>query len=189
VSLLIKIVVAVLVGILIGLAFTIRSLDRDDQTMIGAWRVAPRDSNGEIDPYALAANARGHLLPLGAAEGLSFTAKTDSAGIPLRSRCDVIVTGPMPSARYWTVSLLDTSGFPVANAADRYGFTSAEVLRIVNQPVTITVAREARSGNWLPTGDADRFVLLLRLYDTGLSTVGANLESVPMPTIKTLGCR
>lgn len=188
-ALLMRLVVAVFVGVLLGLGLTIRSLDLDQRgTVVGAWRSTPRDGSGEVDPYALAANARAGLMPLGAAEGLTFVARTDDAGDALRSTCDYVLQGPMPAARFWTVSLLDEQGFPVANPADRYGFTSADILRFVGDPAVIRVAPSARSGNWLPVGKAQPYLLMLRLYDTGLSTGHADLAGAHLPHITKAGC-
>lgn len=186
---LMRLVVAVFVGVLLGLGLTIRSLDLDQRGVsVGAWRSTPRDGSGEVDPYALAANARAGLLPLGAAEGLTFVARTDDAGDAFRSNCDYVLKGPMPSARFWTVSLLDDEGFPIANAADRYGFTSADILRFVGDPAVIRVAPTARSGNWLPSGKARTYLLMLRLYDTGLSTGHADLAEAHLPHIAKAAC-
>ena len=94
----------------------------------------------------------------------------------------------MPPARDWTLSLLDTQGFPIVNAANRYGFTSAEVLRFGSRPATIVVSSHARSGNWLPLGQARDYVLMLRLYDTGLGAGRESLTKIKMPTIRRIGC-
>ena len=186
---LIRNVLAVLAGVLLGLAFTVGALDRSTLgAAAGPWRAGPREEAGGSNPYALAAIARSALLPLGSAEGLTFIAATASDGSSLGSRCDYVVGGAMPVARYWTVSLLDPNGFPVGGSA-RHGFTSAEVLRDADTPLVITVSRGARAGNWLPTGGIDHYLLLLRLYDTGLSAVGAVIEAAAMPTIRTVGCR
>jgi hypothetical protein len=184
-----RIVVAVFVGVLLGLVTTIHTLDEANVSLAaGPWRSSERTSTGELNPYVLAANARAGLLPLGPAEGLSFIADTDSKGVGLSGRCDYAVTGPAPGARFWTLSLLTPDGTPIANPAERYGFTSAEVLRFDDEPFIIIVSAEARSGNWLPTGHAKHYVLMLRLYDTGLSTVGTVLRASAMPTIKRLRC-
>ena len=190
-SSLLRTVGAVLVGVLLGLAVTIHSLDLDNRGLqAGSWRSTPRDGSGDIDPYALAANARAGLLPLGTAEGLTFLATTDDAGQTLGGRCDYVVHGPMPPARYWTLSLLDGKGFPIANAANRYVFTSSEVIRLGDESVTISVSPQARSGNWLPVGAVGSFTLMLRLYDTSLSTTGrTTFENVKMPSIKRTLCR
>ena len=153
------------------------------------WQSQPRDDSGEVDPYALAATARAGLLPLGAGEGLSFIAKGDSAGATFDRACDYVVRGPMPSARYWTLSLLTPDGFPIADPASRYAITSAEALRFGNEAVTIFVASEARAGNWLPTGKAGSYVLMLRLYDSGLSALGTPLTAAALPSISKGACR
>ena len=187
---LIKSVVAVLAGVLLGLVVTIRVLDRGSGSVVaGPWHGAPRDGTMDVDPYTLAATDRSGLLPLGAAEGLTFVAQTDREGAPLTSACDYAVGGSMPPTRYWTLTLLTPQGFPVANAAERYGFTSAEVLRTESDRVTIIVGPNARSGDWLPTGRAKTYALMLRLYDTGLSTVGTVFDAASMPNIAKLGCR
>ncbi len=185
---LLKLVVAVFAGVLLGLAVTISSLDIDRRGIaVGPWRSTPRDGSGNIDPYALAANARSGLLPLGTAEGLTFVASGDDHGRPLNPRCDYVVKGPMPPARYWTLSLLDKAGFPIANAANRYGFTSAEILRLGDE-TAIIVSPEARSGNWLPANRAKSYELMLRLYDTSFSTGKGTLDKNRMPTLTRVSC-
>ncbi|MCX8253785.1 hypothetical protein RHAL1_01634 [Beijerinckiaceae bacterium RH AL1] len=181
---LVKIVAAVLAGVFLGLVVTIRSLDTGGRPVAaGPWEGAPRNGTFDVDPYTLAADERSGVLPLGVAEGLTFVARTDSDGRGLNAACDYAVRGPMPQARFWTLSLLDAAGFPVADPAERYGFTSAEILREQGAPVLITVSPEARSGNWLPTGHARSYVLMLRLYDSGLSTMGTVFEAAEMPSI------
>ncbi len=186
---LVKIVAAVLAGVFLGLVITIHTLDTGAHTVVaGPWQGAPRNGTFDVDPYTLASDERSGALPLGVAEGLSFVARTDSDGRAFTPSCDYIVKGTMPQARFWTLSLLDTAGFPVADPAGRYGFTSAEILRQTDTPVAITISPEARSGNWLPTGHAGSYLLLLRLYDSGLSTTGTVFESADMPSIAKAGC-
>ncbi|MEN9478478.1 MAG: hypothetical protein RLZZ300_2619 [Pseudomonadota bacterium] len=55
---------------------------------------------------------------------------------------------------------------------------------------TTTVISEfagAWPGNWLPTGAGDKdFQLILRLYNSTPETL-ANLETIPLPSIKRVG--
>ena len=95
----------------------------------------------------------------------------------------------MPGTRYWTLSLLDPQGFPIANPANRFGFTSVEVLRLDGDPATVVVSAQARPGNWLPGGRGRDFVLMLRLYDTSLSVERATFTNLRMPAIKRTACR
>lgn len=187
----VRIVLAVMAGVLLGLLLTIRSLDLDRLGITaGPWHGIPRDgSGGSSNPYALAADARASLLPLGVAEGLTFTATRDSHGEPLRPDCDYLLTRLAPPARFWTLTLLDRQGFAVANPAKQYGYTSAEILRFVGKPATIVVSRAARAGNWLPIGSPADFGLMLRLYDTGLGTSPASITAAVLPDIVKQGCR
>ena len=184
-----RVIAAVFVGVIVGLLFTIRTLDGGVGLVVaGPWKGSLRDGTPDVDPYTLAANERSSILPLGTAEGLTFVARADGTGAPFLPSCTYVLKGPMPAARFWTVSLLDPDGFPLANPAERYGFTSAEVLRDADARVTITISKEARSGNWLPIGNARAYLLMLRLYDTGLSTIGTTFEAAAMPKIERLGC-
>lgn len=187
---LLKIVATGTVGIMLGLLITIVSLSPDARGLVaGPWRGAPRDGAVDTDPYTLASIDRAGTLPLGAAEGLSFVAATDSAGASLSPACDYAVTGAMPTARFWTLGALTPDGFAIPNAALRLAFTSAEILRQNHEPVLITVSTEARAGNWLPIGKAAPYVLALRLYDTGLSAVGSTFSATTLPRIEKVRCR
>ena len=102
----------------------------------------------------------------------AFIATADDAKRPLDGRCDVTVSGVTPPARFWTLTLYDTKGHLIANALQRYGFTSEEIVRNADGSFVIRLAARARSGNWLPTGGIERYQLMLRLYDTpvGIAT-------------------
>jgi hypothetical protein len=156
---------------------------------IGAWTAWPRNGTPGIDPYARAMVARSGELPVGSGDGVSFYARNDDNRQALDGRCDVLLSGITPQARYWTIALYNPQGMLVANSLDRHGFTSQEIIRHADGSFDITVGPRARPGNWLPTGGIDRYVLVLRLYDTAVGVqTGAGREA-PMPTIVTDGCR
>src|SRR6516225_3939817 len=96
---------------------------------VGAWTAWPKSGSVDIDPYARATIARTGELPVGAGDGVAFYAHTDDAGNTLDGRCTFVLGGMTPAARFWTVTLYDPQGRLVANAIDRHGFTSAEILR------------------------------------------------------------
>jgi hypothetical protein len=93
-----------------------------------------------------------------------------------------------PTARYWTVTLYTPEGRLVANAIDRHGFTSEEIVRDGDGRFTLTVAPLARPGNWLPTGGIEQFVLVWRLYDTAIGVATRTAKEGPMPAITRKGC-
>jgi hypothetical protein len=155
---------------------------------IGAWTAWPKTGSPEIDPYAHASIARDGELPIGIGDGVVFYARADDKGHELDGRCTFALSGMTPPARYWTVTLYNVRGGLVANAVDRYGFTSQEIIRDVDGRFTITVAPQARPGNWLPTGGIERFVLVWRLYDTPIGVATATMKEGPMPAVERKGC-
>jgi hypothetical protein len=155
---------------------------------IGAWTARPKTGTADVDPYARASIARSGDLPIGQGDGVAFLAKTDDKKRPLDGRCDVVVSGVTPAARFWTLTLYDMKGHLVANALQRYGFTSEEIIRSADGSFEVRVASRSRAGNWLPTGGIERYALLLRLYDTPVGVATRTPRDAPMPAIATAGC-
>src|SRR6201992_1641564 len=117
---------------------------------IGAWTARPRTGTTDIDPYSRATITRNGELPIGTGDGIAFTAKSDDKKKPLDGRCDVVVSGVTPAARFWTLTLYDSKGRLVANTLQRYGFTSQEIVRSADGGFEIHIASRARAGNRLP---------------------------------------
>ena len=155
---------------------------------IGAWTAWPKTGTSDIDPYARAAIARSGELPIGSGDGVAFFASSDDAGRSLDGRCMVAITGTTPAARFWTITLYDLDGRLVPNAADRYGFTSQEIARRADGSFEIALAPRARPGNWLPTGGIDRYVVVLRLYDTPVGVATRTAKDAPMPAVTAGTC-
>jgi hypothetical protein len=191
VRLIFLILLALILAIVVGLGTTwittTRGTDLGALT-IGAWTARPRTGTADIDPYSHATIARSGELPIGAGDGTAFLATTDDRKRPLDGRCDVIVSGVTPAARFWTLTLYDRKGYLVANSLQRYGFTSEEIVRNSDGSFAVQVASRARAGNWLPTGGIERYVLMLRLYDTPVGVATRTQRDAPMPSIATGGC-
>lgn len=155
---------------------------------IGAWTARPRTGTSGIDPYSRASIARSGELPVGTGDGVTFTATKDDTGRMLDGRCDVVVKGVTPAARFWTLTLYDPKGQLVGNSLQRYGFTSQEIVRASDGAFELRIAARSRAGNWLPTGGLDRYMLMLRLYDTPVGVATRSQKDAPMPSIATVGC-
>jgi hypothetical protein len=151
---------------------------------LGVWKGYPRNGTVSIDPYARAVIARNGELPVGSGDGVTFTAAADDDRRPLDGRCDVVVRGTTPPARYFTLTLYTPSGQLVANSLDRRGFSSQELVRDASGEFEITVSPRARPGNWLPTGGIDSYILMLRFYDTSLGIATRAGREAPMPAIR-----
>jgi hypothetical protein len=175
----------------LGLGATWLSLNRGTAfgaVAIGAWTAWPKTGTTDIDPYARARGARTGRLPVGSGDGVAFEARVDDNGKTFDGRCDVVVSGTTPPARFWTLTLYDPDGRLVANSVNRYGFTSQEIVRRADGTFEIVIAPRARPGNWLPTGGVERYVLVLRLYDTPVGVATRTGRDAPMPAIARGAC-
>jgi hypothetical protein len=154
----------------------------------GAWQATPRVGSREADPYARAVIARSADIPIAIGEGLMLTTTADDAGHALDTACAYRVGSVTPQARYWTLTLHDGDGRPVATELQRSGFTSAEVLREADGRFSIVIAREPMPGNWLRMPERGRPGLALRLYDTPVAAGAAALDVRTLPSIERLDC-
>jgi len=182
---------ALTVAAAVGLSATWLTLTRGvafGALQLGAWTAWPKTGSTGIDPYARAEIARTGMLPVALGDGVAFSARTDEKGRPLDGRCDVELSGITPPARFWTLTLYDGDGKLVANAIDRYGFTSHEIVRRSDGQFIISISPRARSGNWLPTGGIRSYELMLRFYDTPVGVATRAGREAPMPAILTRAC-
>ena len=189
--LLVGIFLAFSIAALVGLGATFFALTRGTAfgaLTIGAWQAWPKTGTAGIDPYARAIIARSGELPLSSGDGVVFYARTDDAGRGFDGRCDVVVRGTTPQARFWTLTLYNPEGQLVPNTVNRYGFTSQELVRRSDGTFEIVVAPRARAGNWLPTGGIDTYILVLRLYDTPVGVATRAGREAPMPAVQQGAC-
>ena len=84
--------------------------------------------------------------------------------------------------------MYDPEGRLVANSVQRQGFTSQEIIRKSDGSFEIMVGPRARPGNWLPTGGVERYLLVLRLYDTPIGVATRTGRDAPMPAITKRAC-
>lgn len=170
----------------IGLGSTWYALSRGvslGALSIGAWTAQPRSGTVDIDPYARAAVERSGELPIGIGDGVTFVAKTDDNDRPLDGRCVALLKGITPQARFFTITLYDPNGGLISNVLSRSGFTSEELIRRSDGSFEISIGPRARPGNWLPTGGVEKYVLLLRLYDTPVGIASRAGRETPMPSL------
>jgi hypothetical protein len=191
VRLLIGTLFALAVAAAVGLGMTYFALTRGaafGALTIGSWTAWPKTGTADADPYARASVARTGRLPLALGDGVSFTAQADDDGKLLDGRCEVVLSGVTPAARFWTLTLYNLQGELVANAIDRYGFSSREIVRHADGSFEIVLTPRASAGNWLPTGGVERYTLILRFYDTAIGVSTKAGRELPMPAINTRSC-
>lgn len=181
-----KFLSAVCIGVLLGLFATFVVIEHGKgfaAMAAGPWTGWPRNGTAELDPYTRAILVYSGELPLSESDGMTFAAHGDSSGGEFNPACDYMLKGEIPAARYWTLTVLTPAGTPIANMADRRGFTSSELLRASDGQFEIALSRHARPGNWLSLAGASKFILVLRLYDSDEPAPAAALDAAHMPEL------
>lgn len=156
----------------------------------GPWLVWTAAGRPEADPYTRAHVARNGLLPLSSTLQVAFRAKTDNSGSLLTSTCDYNLLLDDLTPAWWSLAVFDAQGRLIANTAERHAFNSDTVMREADGRASITVARDARPGNWLPSGRGNRIVLVFTIQDqsTAASVHDGGSPKV-LPQIQRASCR
>jgi hypothetical protein len=156
----------------------------------GPWSTWTAAGRPDADPYTRAHTTRNGLLPVSSTLELTFRAKTDSAGRRLTSSCDYTVAIEGPEPAWWSLAVFDGQGKLIQNNAERYAFNIQTAMREPDGRATVRVARDARPGNWLPSGRSGRIVLVLTVQDAAVAASVHDGGAVKMlPQIQRTGCR
>ncbi len=186
-----RVALGVAAGVLVGVGsawvVTGRGMAHADITN-GPWTTSLSYGTVQTDGVTRAAVARGGLLALPSTETLYWQASKDSAGVPLDGNCTYAMTGKALGARWWSVTYYDKAGYLVANPANKWSFSSAEITDAEKGGwrVLISPAKPA-SGHWLPSAKGDGFDLTLRVYNADPAFRAAP-EKAQLPTITREGC-
>ncbi|MGQ0456657.1 MAG: DUF1214 domain-containing protein [Hyphomicrobium sp.] len=156
----------------------------------GPWRHWRDLGSAAADPYTRAHIAASGALRLSADSAGVYEAFTDDDGARLHSSCDYVIEGPDPLGLWWSLAVFDREGRLIANDAERYAYTRDTVALNPNGSYIVTLGRDARPGNWLPTGGAGRLALVFTVLDpaTGLSDAQRAERSRLLPVIRREGC-
>lgn len=155
---------------------------------IGSWTAWPQAGSVAADPYTRAKVAANAEVPLGAAEGIAFHARRDSENRPLERRCSYRLTGTTPPARVWTLAAHTPSGEGLKTEIGQpASLVSRSLLRRDDGQLEITVGPQAMAGNWLPLSGSGPYTLILRLYDTQITTSRSLLQP-DMPLVQRMAC-
>jgi hypothetical protein len=156
----------------------------------GPWVGWTSAGRADADPYTRAHFARLGTLQLTTEIALGYLAYTDSDGNRLHSSCDYAVEGREPGDLWWSLTVFNDRGDLIANAAQRYSFTSESIALRPDGTFAVTLAREASPGNWLPTGGAGRLALMFTTFDAAAPMLGKTMEQRrPLPVIRRVQCR
>lgn len=156
----------------------------------GPWRHWREIGHVDADPYTRAHIAAAGALQLSTDSAGVYQAFTDQSGARLHSSCDYVIEGRDPLGLWWSLAVFDRDGRLISNDADRYAFTRDTIAPNPDGSFVATLGRDARPGNWLPTGGAGRLVLVYTVLDpaTGLSDEQRAERAKRLPTIRLEGC-
>lgn len=158
---------------------------------VGPWTVWGTAGNPKSDPYTRAHLARSGRLPITSTNALYYFANTDMTGEPLSSDCEYVIDGTPMNSAWWSLAVYNEENRLIANEAGRHAYSSRNVVRRNDGTYRIVLARTARPGNWLPTGDSDGLQLLFRIYGpqgSDSTTIGRSIDD-DLPEIIKLGCQ
>ncbi len=154
----------------------------------GPWSTSMGYGTKATDPLTRARVARGGLLALPAVETVYWAAKTDPTGAPLDGNCRYSLSGSPLDARWWSVTIYDTNGYMVANAANKWSVNGANVALDAKGEWRVTISPEKPAeGAWLPGTKGQPFHLTLRMYNPG-KAFRADPEKAALPRIVKEGC-
>ncbi|MDX2201518.1 MAG: DUF1214 domain-containing protein [Hyphomicrobiaceae bacterium] len=176
-------------GLGYGTAWTMMEHDSMLSTRsVGPWLEWTALGRTDADPYARAHVARRGLLPLSSAYEARYLANTDSSGAGLSSACEYSIVVDLAQSSFWAIAAYNSKGLLVPNAAERYAFNSWTAMREPDGKAVITLARDARPGNWLPIGGGSQINVVL----TVASAVDGNAAATAakaLPEIARQRCR
>lgn len=137
----------------------------------GPWRLWQSGVMPDQSLYVLAHFALGGALSPDTKQMAVFTAATDSDGRDLDGDCNYVVSGTLPPARWWSLSVGDDA----ANV-----LSSGNVITGADGAFSAHVSAEASPGNWLKLQDSGDFELVLRFHGpTGLVRDAPQRASLP----------
>lgn len=183
-----RFIAVMLTGILLGLFsawWAVGNLRFEGTKAIGQWSM--QADAGKSNPYQAARAARRGSGGIGPSEGIELITETSSDNKPLTPACAYLINGPMPQGVLWTLTVSDRDGHLPRNPANRFGFTAADAMTFgPARQIRVSIGRDVRPGDFVPTSGLSNLRLTLRLYSPALAARAPSPDQLPVVT--TLGC-
>lgn len=156
----------------------------------GSWTSQPSAGTETSDPYVRAQVARNGMIPLGPAEGLSFTASRDNEGQRLDLSCDYRIEGDIPPSRLWTIFAATENGEALSHPVLTVNaLHSRQVVRGSDGQTVISMSATPKPGNWIGLSGTGAFDIVLTLYDApSANRSRSDITPVSMPQIHRINC-
>ncbi len=156
----------------------------------GPWTTWTAAGRPDADPYTRAHMLRNALLPLSTTLEMTYLARTDSRGGRLHSACEYAIVLDGFDSAWWSLAAFDGRGGLIQNSAERYAFNIDTAMREPDGRAVVTLARDARPGNWLPIGGGSRITLVLTVQDAAWAAASQEGNPPkPLPEIQRIACR
>jgi hypothetical protein len=156
---------------------------------VGPWTTWVAAGRANADPYTRARFARQGSLPIPADLARTYEAFRDGDGDRLHSSCEYAVEGEGLESGWWSLAVFDEKGRLIPNTAERHAFNSQTIARGPDGSFLVTLSRDARPGNWLPTSGAGRLALVLTVHANRASSGRADDSPDTLPLIRKVACR
>ena len=183
--------VCIIVGLVMGFGLAVHGVRAGalgSADRIGAWETGTDFGTMDQSAQTRAVVALRGLLALPASEARYYNAVVDDSGQPLTGNCTYRLTGGALAAQFWTVTLYDSAGYLVPNAANVFSVGNLAMPPAEQVGWTILVSPRQQPGHWLPTaGTTDTFALTLRAYLPADGGKG-NFTAAQLPSIRREGC-
>lgn len=177
----------IILGILFGAIVAVYRITHPTEGTItitnGVWKANKEMNIGE-DRLLTAQIALGATFALQPSEVLYMVADKDSKGETLNSASTYVIKGNKEwlKARYWSITLYGADHMLIPNDAKKYSFNMDNLEFQPDGSFEIIVSPDRHDGNWLPSGDEERMLFLLRLYHPDKS-VYKNISNIELPNI------
>jgi hypothetical protein len=153
---------------------------------VGPWTMWHHAARMDADPYTRAHFAQTGSLPISAAIAARWVARHDENGRRLHSSCEYVIESEQIEATWFNIAVYDADGLLIPNPADRYSFSDQGLATNPDGSFFITLARDARPGNWLPVGGAGRLTLVMTIIEPK-PTIAESIHQ--LPSIRRISCR
>lgn len=186
---LLVVVVALALGVG-SAALGVNFITQKDLIGNGEWYTGLTYGSEQAGMYTRAAVAIEALFALNKSEVIYYTADTDDAGQLLQSSCDYRIEGTNldPYSSWWSITVYGGDNFLIPNEQNRYSYTNKNIEYDENGNFTILLSSTPKTGNWLPTGNQNKIILMLRMYNP-VPSVYENLDTIELPHITKEGCK
>ena len=179
----------VLIGGLGSSWYMVEAGSRLTTVTVGSWTTWTAAARSDADPYTRAHYSRLGVMPLSAEFAQTWVANNDSEGRALHSSCIYDIDGRDIPNFWWSLAVFDAEGHLIQNIAERYAFTSDTIALKPDGSYAAALSRDARPGNWLPTGGAGRLALVFTIVDLGITAVSNEADlHARLPVIRRVSC-